>query len=691
MAAKISFNGYQFGDNGRPHYSRQARYEADAQGATPRRAIVTYTIAQTFKEDTFSDNQAKYWAMVTAIKSAPEGRLLIVGEFGNTLVDVLARPLENNLPDQWGQYLTETSVQFQAVEEISNGANAVASYEGGSVTLKNVSGWREAIRTERPTFAVDNRRETNGTVAASGKIVADPTQSEANRRTQLQTERDAIRSLADHKNVDLVFGTFDQTVRIDDVTADIKDGSYELDWNVTASYRRFPEGDYTETEYDVSTRDDLEKSERITSIRGKVRASAIESARTRVTEINDQYRSSTRTLRKTESTEQLIDGEDGAASNYNEVTFTTELRETIDIVNWSLNVTDKEDAKSGEILTTYSGKVTAINSGTALAKARELGAAAYPILLSSSETISTSQIGDDPLQFAEVTFSYEYARQGTLTYAEANGDTNMETFGQSTTTVSGFATAATQNDALTLARSFKPSSGLQLTAKETIGTVKGVNGSLNGTIFKKVEFSYVFFVPPAQGSVQSSKQVSKDYSTREITTTYSGTAYGASESVANGMIDPLVANAGRITKDERTTNRQKMGGNDVLISVTFSISFIAPLTQGTDDILEAEVTLSTTYSVDHAVITRIPYGDPYVQPNCGITPALKSVSGTIVAINAGTAQSWGRSMRALAIDGGYEDPPEEKMSNMYFPFSGTSIKSYRFAFTYAARFANLQL
>lgn len=693
MAIKIIYNGYEFSANGRPHYSRQARYEADAPGASPRRAIATYSIAQWFKEDSFADNQAKYWQMLAAIKSAPEGRLQIIDEFNNTLVDVLARPQENNLPDQWGQYLTETTITFQATEEISSGADALAEYAGGSTTLKNVTGWRESIRTERPTYQLNNRRESIGAVSANGRIVADPKKSEADRRTQLQAERDAIRALADHKDIDLSFGTFDETVRIDTVEADIQDGSYELRWSLSVTYRRFPDGDYTETEYEVSTRDDLERSERITSIRGRVRASTIDEARAKVAAINTQYKTGTRTLRRSEAVEQLIDNADDAAANtpdnYKEVAFTSEFRETIDIINWSLNVTDRQDAKSGQLITTYAGRVTALQSAAALAKARELGGSSYPILLSSSESVATSQINDDPVQFAEVAFSYEYARQGALVYAEVNGETNTQTFGQSSTSVSGVAVAASQADALTLARSFKPGTGLQLTNKETITTVKGVNGAQTGTIFTKVDFQYVFFLAAAQGAIEYARQVSKDSSTREITTSYSGTAFGANEAIANAMIDNLIPSSGQKTRDDRTANRESTTSIDVLISVTFSIAFIAPMPQGSDDILEAEVTLATTFSVDHAVITPIPFGVPFVQPNCGITPGLKSVSGTVVAINSGTAQTWGRGKRSLALAGGYEDPSEERMSDTYFPFSGASIKSHRFQFTYSARFPNL--
>lgn len=696
--------GYEFHTTGRPHYTRTVRYETDAPGTTPRREIVTYGINQIFREHTFGDNQAKYWEMLKAIKAAPEGRLLIRDEFGNELHDVLAKPETSSLPDQWGQWMTEVALTFTSMEIISDGAAATIENltTGETVRLKNVSSWRNSVRTERGSFAVNNRRETTGTVSASGKIVANPKLEEADRRTELQEAKTAIMGVSDGKESQLVFGAFDRTVRVESVEADIKDGSYELEWAVTATYRRFPDGDYTEAEYTVATRDDLERGERVITVAGKVRASTIEEARARVASINDSYRATGRSKRRTDRTETLVDGTDGAA-NYNEIAFSTEFHEQLAAINWTLTISSKKDTRTGQITTTYSGKVTGGTAGTALDQARRLGLAVAPgILMTSTESIQSLRIGSDEVQVIEVDFSYEYVGKGNWTFAEVTSETNTETFGPSTTVVSGSCTALTEVAAGILARTFRPASGLRLSQRESFQKiVKADSGAGEAALFVRCDFNYTFRKAPENGALEYAIQTSKDFQTRETTTTWNGTAYGPDEATAQGLINALTSglqNLGRHLRDDRTVNRKKSEGGDqtsgdFLVSISFTLSFAAPLDAGGDDILEAESTLSITYSVNHAVITPIPFGQPHVQPNCGWTPGLKTASANCTAITLAGAKTWCRAMReqilGLGAVAGYEDPPVEKDTTSYYPLSADKARYHRFSAEYAARFAYL--
>ena len=911
----ISYNGYEFHSNGRPHYTRSTRSETDAPGTAARREIVTYGIQQIFREHTFGDNQAKYWDMLKAIRDAPEGRLLIKDEFNNPLVDVLAKPESSSLPDQWGQWMTEVTVTFTSIEVVSDGATATIRSQAGSLChLQNVTAWREAARIERPTTALNNRRETTGTVTAAGKIMANPQATEAERRTELQTVKAAIVALADSKESQLVFGAFDRVVRVDSADADIKDGSYEMEWSLSASYRRFPDGSFTEAEYEVGTRDDLERGERIMSVKGKVRGSTIEEAKTRVatiiasyhaqgrallrSEMTEQlldgpdsvagpenygevaftsefrellaavtatikssagvttkllnvlawresvrterstfalnnrrettgtvtaagkivakqkgttdaqrrlelqkakaaivaladskesqlvfgafnrvvrvdsadadikdgsyemewslsasyrrfpegsyteaeyevgtrddiergeritsvhgkvrgstieeakdrvatiiasYRASGRSLRRSEMTEQLLDGPDSVAGpeNYGEVAFTSEFRELLTAINWTLSISSKKDIKAGQILTTYSGKVTGGTAGSALDQARRLGLSTAPgILMGSTETISSSRLGDEEVQVTEVDFSYEYLMKGTWTFAQVTSETNVETFGPSTTVVSGSCTASTQAIALALARGFRPSAGLKLSQRESFQTMEK---DADGVIFDRCDFSYTYRLAPENGAIEYAHQVSNDFQSREQTETWSGTAYGPDEGTAQGLINGVIPlnPPGRHLRKERTVNRKKSAGGDLatsgdfLVSITFALSFAVPMPHGDDDILEAESTMSITYSVNHAVITPIPFGVPHVQTNCGWTPAVKSVSANVVALNENSARVWGRALReAIGGEGAAPDAPEERMTTTYYPMSGTQVKAYRFSATYAARFASIPL
>jgi hypothetical protein len=773
--ATITFNEYEFSANGRAHFSRQARYEPDAVGGKATRAVVTYTIAETFLEDTFAENQDKYLELLRAIRAAPEGLLIIRDEYDNLIKSVWARAQSDNLPDQWQEYLAEVNVVFEATEIIGLGTDA---YVNGANLLKNITQWREAVRTERPSMNVNSRREAIGTVTAAGRIMADPQLPEADRRTFLQAQRQLLMGLNDHRDCRLKFGTFEQMVRIDSLEADVKDGSYDLEWSLSASYRRFG---FVETEFEVAVRDDLEKGERITSLRGKTRATAITDAKTQALALIAYYEQG-KARTHSEMTENFIASESDSTGpyteNYNEVTFTADYREMLGIVTWTLNVSTRKDSRSGVIITTYSGRVTAISAAAALDKAHEIATnMADGILLNSTETVQTEASSANNIVTTEVTFSYEFQTKGNWLFAEITDETDTQTFGQSTHTVSGSATALTKAGALNFARSFKPGGGLQLSARESSQIVTGPTGTggtdfggalvsweavvgaagykvrwgtesgvytnvrdvgnvLSATIgglfadrtyyfvvsaydadgvdgansaehsvsveasgqetqFTRVEFAYVFHQNAASGSIQYATEYNRDFLSRDLTTTISGTAYGPTEDAANVMINRQVSvfpTQGHIRNDQRTTNREFDGATDVLVSIAFSISHVGPL-ENTDgaDILEAELTLDLTASINHTVMTPIPFGVAAVQVNCGTTIGLKVVSGSITALTSGTAKAWARGKRILLADGGYIDPPQERTTDVYRQFSGTDVKFHRVAFTYGARYQNLAL
>lgn len=1015
MQLSIKFNDYDFAARGRAQFSRQVRWERDTEGAAVRRATVTYGVQQIFREGSFAENQLRYAEMMRAVQSGAEGRLVITDEFGNELVDVRATPQESSLPEQWGQYQTEVTISFVATEKLSAGVDAKCA----NVPLKNVTSWRESIRIERPTLQVNNRRETVGTVTATGRFDANPQSDEATRRVELEQYRDKLR-LLDRKDALLVFGGFSQTVRVETVDADMKDGSSTLEWSIAVTYRRFPSDTYAEAEYDVTGREDRERSERITAVRGKVRADSVAAAKDRAAEVIAIYKTGVRTLRTSEIGENLISGGDGDA-NFAEVAFSAEYRESTAVVNWTLGIAARRDTKSGQVTTTYSGRVTGGDTGSALGQARTLGFGKPGLILGATETVNSAKTADDPTQFVAVDFSYEYATKGDWTYAEmtsdkaraisagvettsisgnvtaatlesalsvarsykpasgqerssheshqevdgpggqmfvrvdfgyeyaAKGDwlyatvstqvdrqissgevvtsvsgsvtaidaeaaaakalsfkpvagierssktttenvegpggalfvkvdfsyevvtkgdweysevnqasdrqisagdvptvasgsvtaptlqeaqvlarsfkptsgierssretsqtitgpggamfvkldfsyeavvkgswtraevsietdrritageigmsisgsvvapdsataliaargyksaapgmergsretsqmvtgpaisggatsmfvkldfsyefvtkgewvyadvqseTNRQTFGQSTKVVGGSVTAATVAAALEAARAFKPADGLLLSSKESDQQVTGPGGGL----FMKVDFSYTIGIAAAVGSIEYGRQVVKDYESREKTTTVSGTAYGPDLSAANGLINGVVSSTtgSKKLRDERTENLQSAASKGLLVSVSFSVTFSSVLgaDDGGDAILEADFSLATTYSVNHAVITPIPFGYAHVQTSCGWTVGVKVASGSVTATTAAAAKAWARGKRSLAIGGGHEDPPEERESPVYARLSGETAKSHRFQFTYSARFPNLAI
>lgn len=127
-----------------------------------------------------------------------------------------------------------------------------------------------------------------------------------------------------------------------------------------------------------------------------------------------------------------------------------------------------------------------------------------------------------------------------------------------------------------------------------------------------------------------------------------------------------------------------------MLVVNFTERYVKPI-EGEPgmDILQAEYSLSTVFSVNKAVLTPIPYGVPHVQTNCGVTIGTKTVSGSVTSITSTGGRAWGRGKRPLATAGGYPDPAQERISHEFSPRESTNPKSYRFEFTYSAQFPQL--
>lgn len=687
MPVLITYGSYAFTTTGRAQYARKDTYEADAAGGRPHRRKTTWTIAQIFKEPSYADNAARYTALLTALKTT-EQVLAIVDENGTTVASLRARPVDGDWPEQWGQHLAEVKVSFLTSEDLSATSDPfTATYTpmgGSAVTLANVTGFRTDLKTSRPSTAVFHRRETNCTATVQGKIRADPQATASVRRAWLLAQRAVIEGLDSMDGV-LVFADFNSTVQVDAAAADIKDATDELEYTVSFSYRKFPSGDYAECEYSFAQSDDHVAHERTTTVRGKVRADDEAGAKAKADAMRDLAVATGRVLRKSEWDAQRLDGGDGTA--FTEGCFTYDFRETLaGAASYKLSIASKDDLRSGAILISYSGTATAADSASALTAARAAGDGKHDIRLTSSETVETFSVEGSAAQFVQVTFAYEYLTKGTLYFAEVTSDLNRPTFGSAMQTVQGTATADTAAHAATLAQSFKPGGLLQRDAKESTETVYRGTGTGQVSQFSKVSFSYSFHLAAVSGSIQYAKKTAENIEAREITTSWTGSAWAADEASADALITALLSGAtGRTGADERTSNWDK-GASTVFVSRSFSLSRIVPMAAGDDDILAAECSLESTYSVDHAVITPIPFGTPHVQTGCGITPGLIVVTGSVTALTAASAQTWGRAKEPGT---GYPDPQREKLGTVFYPMTGTSVKAYRFDFTYSARFPDL--
>lgn len=678
---------YTFSTTGRTALTRKVDYDPDPGTSRAQRAIVNWSVKQEFAERSFADNHARYGALITALKT-PEGVLLIKDENGSTLFSERVRVVSHNLPEQWGSYLMEVDVQFRSLKTdlLASAFNATFTPTGGSaVTLPNVTSMRDGVRTERPVTNVDNRRETIVTYTLSGRVQADASLDEEARRTALLAAKATILSIRDCANGTLVYASESHVVRIDQVDADIADGTEQLLWSVVASYRAFPDGSDVQVEYEVDSKQNLEKSEILLNVQGRVSAKTRAAAETRAGEIKVQYATEGRVLINDDVKVTLLDGEDGD-DGWLSLSFNYGFREVLDVVSWDLQVSDRDDLKTANLITSYSGKVTAATSAAALAKARELGDGKYDIRVSSTETITTKSVGDSAEIFIECSFSYEYQRKGTKVYAEVSSELSKETFGNSTETISGFVVSSSKATSETHAATYKLAGRLLRTERMQS---QDLHQTVTPTVTDqhiRVDFTFSYYLAHSEGSVSYSKEDAKDYQARTLTVTFSGTAWSTSAAACDTLIDALLTGetANTVQRDVRTTNNETAQSLTGFISRTFNITFSRTLTAvAGEDIINAEYTRSVTYSISMAVFTMIPYGVPYVESDVYQSAATLNISGSVTALTQASALAWAKSKRVLT--GWMEEPPRVDEGTVYVPKSGTVVQLYRTNFQFSGR------
>lgn len=691
MPARLYYQDFEFTAGGARPWLGQRRTYLDEGGGPARKMQVEFTVKVQFHEGDFSGNQARYLELREALAAAPEGVLRYDDENGQTVVNARVRVAADELPEQWGQHMLEVSVGFRAVEllgEAPETAMTYAAVAGSTVTLPGVARFTENIQANRYSTQVPNRRETVGVVSAGGVVRADPQLPYAQRVLFLTSKKAELDAAIDSKHGDLTFAGFSERVRVDSFACDLGDGSEELRWSLQASYLRFPAGVYAEAEFVVTTRDGYTASERIVSVRGKVRASDENGAAAKVASIEATY-SQGRQIQTKETGVPRWDGVDGAA--FVEMEFTLEFRQTIDVVSYQLQISTRRDARSALTTISYGGTVTATTATAALAQARTLGDAKHPVQMTATETIESTGVAGQEL-FVRVTFSYEYATQITGgTYAEVTMEADRATFGANTQTISGFAVAVTKGEAETMARGFKLGASAMLRQeRESSDTVqRGTNG-----LFSRLSFSYTYHLDAVAGSITYARKVSEDLRTREVTTSYTGTAYGDTEAAANGLINALVqGETARRLQNERESHFDRTaapspGGITKFMHRTFSITFVGVMAAGADDILEAEFSMEIIPSVQKAILTEIPFGTPHVQTACGLTVGYQRASGRVTALTENSARAWARQRQPSGghMTGGDD---RERMSYRFLPMSGTTIQTRTCDFDYSRAYPNM--
>lgn len=694
--ANITYGTYPFHEKGACLFGVSRKFEGAENGRATAVAY-TYNLRLSLFEERFADIEAELKALRDYLDATPEAVLRIDDEDGAILVNRRVRIESDTVPEAWRQYTGDITLTLTARDASLSDLAADASFTPlgqSAVTLHNITSWQESLRTDRYDSASPNRRESKLGISATGTIAADQSLSETDRRAYLIAQKAAFQAANQAKQGTLVFGGESRVVQVESLDAQLAgDASDRLEWSATFIQKTFPDGEFAEAEFDATTATSRETGEVTLSVSGTVRADGEAAALAKALAIRAHYATG-RALLTDEIGRKRHHGTDSVVDQPGdcfELKFAFTYRDTnASVLNWELKVSTRADDRTGLDTITYSGRVVAGTSAAALAKARELGDAKHPFPIGSTEELSYRKMGDsDTERFIEITFSYEYEQRNTgAIFAEVSSQTVRDPFSSWSLSVSGYAIAATESAARTLGRTFKLTGYVQTQDQETVDSVTVATSS-----FRKFSFAYAWQVVNGTLSLEYSETDSRNWETLERQVAYDGYCRGASKTACLAAIATLVAGAASYRKvtETYTSNHRSESGRTVFDGVRFTVAHIGTLAGGSapGTIVEAEFTVERTFSVDHAVITPIPYGEPHVQTACGYTPGACRITGQASGFSASALESWAASKRSAAPSGGHETPGQLGLTTISPKWQPSAALLYRVSFSWAWDYTRL--
>lgn len=696
MPATHTYGSLRLEDHGHVTHGLARTYE-NAEDGRATSILYRYTVNLVLTGDRFADIEASLATIRAYLEANPEALLLIRDEDESTLHERRVRIVTDTTPEAWRQFSGEIQLVFTARDGTVADSAADATYTptgGAAVTLPNIRSYAESVRTERVDPALAHRVTTRRVIALSGTLAADPALDETARREWLFDQKTAIQTAALSKSGSFAFAGETHVVECESLDANLPgDGSDKLEWSATFSHQIFPGGDdYAEAVFEVAVGTDYESGDVTLGVSGSVRAATETAARAKAEAIRDHYRSG-RALLKEDIRDRRHSGADtvetAASGDFIDLSFSFTYRDTsASILRYELKVATKTDERTGLQAISYSGRVVAGDMATALAKARELGDGKHSFPLSSSEELSYVRHNDDTEdRFVECSFTYDYeARDTAVVFAEVATQTVKDPFGPWSIAISGTCVAASETAALTFARTFKHSGGVYVTTQDQEVTDSVVRQG-TGTLWRKVTFAYGYQVANGSVSLDYGRSTKRDWDTLTESVTYDGLARGGSEALCAAAVAGLLTGMGAYRKQGEgfTPAFRVHGGQTVLDGYRFTIDYTRPLSasEAPGSIIEAEVTVESTYSVNHAVITPIPYGSPHVQENVGITPGAVRVTGQARGTSETALKSWATGKRALAPSGGHETPGTYGITTVATRWQPDNAQIFRCSFAWS--------
>lgn len=251
----------------------------------PQRERVTYRMRLDFFQQTFQSNWSQIQQLSQAL-TAQNVTLTWQDDNGTTYENRTVTAGSSELPEdvmtKGGTYWQSITFTFWYYNH--NVTSNCLSATCFGLDMGAVSVWRESARETRFDEMHDPRKRVQGTVTASGRYQADTTMPVAQRQAALMALKDRMMAtLVQDASGALVFGTFNQAVRIVEFTASVNQPNNYIDWTLSAQFTRYPdESDYALIQVNVETR--VARPENITILRlaGTIQGPSQDACTTRV-------------------------------------------------------------------------------------------------------------------------------------------------------------------------------------------------------------------------------------------------------------------------------------------------------------------------------------------------------------------------------------------------------------------------
>lgn len=704
-AGTLFFNGADLAIYGAPRFTLKRTPEPAAPlRATHRRVEITVSV------ELAAEMPATVWAraerLQTLLASVSEGVLEIHSENG-PVKTWLAVPGETSLPEAISRRGGRVDMNFTARESLiaaDTTGMTIDPLDGSPViAIARVQDWSENIRQARADSRSGMRSEVASTIGFRARTTyADPMLPVAERAEFLLAEAERIKGISS-KEGRVVFAGFDRTVQFETLSAQPSPGWEWLDLEAQARYVTLPGDTEAEVEFKTDSTLDPASGENRITVSGKIEAAEKTTAEAKADAILAAWRTAGRRVVKIQKSDEWLDGEDSSSPEWIGLSFNYEFSEGSDETRYSVKIDTREGAEGSR--TTYSGTAYAASLEILLATVETAAGNKHPVETRSDLTVEYSTDDEGALKLLQGSFSHEYATVATRIRGNVTRASSQGQFQDWQATLSGSISAPSYAIARVVARKFIPAGVILRTDDETeekafVASYTPSPETVNTTEqMVTLSFSYGWATAHTNTAIQYEETTSPDYTKMLQETTISGTCQAVNRATAEAAVNTLLAGMG-LSNPTRSNftharERQTLGATttDNWLNFKFSYSFEGSIT-GTvgHDIIEANFALQRIGMVNHEPMTEIPQGLPVKQSGFGYNIGRLVASGSVKARQWSTAKAWGQAKQSQAATaGGYSgaaDPPDERKSEIYLPFNGTTVAVYEFTFQYGYRYHN---